>query len=69
MKEGLSLFGVVNRTCTPLGKILLRQWLLRPSRELDVIKARQDGIECLLREENSASRLHAKPADAGRPAR
>ncbi|GAA5820731.1 hypothetical protein JCM3770_005267 [Rhodotorula araucariae] len=53
-KEGLSLFGLVNITRTPLGKILLRQWFLRPSLELGVIEARHDAVECFRRDVNQA---------------
>ncbi|GAA5944527.1 hypothetical protein JCM3775_003284 [Rhodotorula graminis] len=51
-KEGLSLFGIVNIARTPLGKLLMRQWFIRPSLELDVIEARHDAVECFIRDEN-----------------
>ncbi|GAA5874385.1 hypothetical protein JCM8547_005384 [Rhodosporidiobolus lusitaniae] len=51
-KEGLSLFGIVNLARTPLARVLMREWFLRPSVELDVIKARQKAVECFLRSEN-----------------
>ncbi|GJN92911.1 hypothetical protein Rhopal_005953-T1 [Rhodotorula paludigena] len=59
-KEGLSLFGIVNHTRSPLGKALLRQWFIRPSLELDVIELRLDAVECFKRETNQA------PVDAMR---
>ena len=55
-KEGLSLFGILNNTKTTLGRALMRQWFLRPSMSLDVINARHDAIECLLRPENISTR-------------
>lgn len=47
--------GVINLTCTPTGRLLLRQWTLRPSLELEVIEARHSAIECFLRSENRES--------------
>ncbi|KAK3747589.1 hypothetical protein QZH41_015825 [Actinostola sp. cb2023] len=45
-KEGLSLFGVMNRTRSTLGSRLLRQviWFMRPTRNLEVIQQRQMAI-------------------------
>ncbi|KAI3616291.1 dna mismatch repair protein msh5 [Moniliophthora roreri] len=51
-KEGLSLAGVLNITCTALGRSLMRMWLLRPSLSLSVVNARHDAVECFLRPEN-----------------
>ncbi|KAG0326787.1 MutS protein msh5 [Dissophora globulifera] len=51
-KEGLSLFGVLNQAKTPQGKYLLKQWLLRPSLDLNVIYARHQSVECFVRTEN-----------------
>ncbi|GAA5933957.1 hypothetical protein JCM10213_008486 [Rhodosporidiobolus nylandii] len=51
-KEGLSLFGIVNLARTPLGRLLMKQWFLRPSLELDVIENRHLAVECFLRSEN-----------------
>ncbi|KAI9616097.1 hypothetical protein KEM48_005354 [Puccinia striiformis f. sp. tritici PST-130] len=52
-KEGLSLYGILNECITHNGKLLLRNWLLRPSTELKVIESRQDAIECFLESENA----------------
>ncbi|KAI0789758.1 DNA mismatch repair protein MutS [Abortiporus biennis] len=59
-KEGLSLFGILNSTRTSLGRSLLREWLLRPSLSLDVIKGRHDAVSCFTRPENIsvAQRMH-----------
>ncbi|GAA6033865.1 hypothetical protein JCM8097_000376 [Rhodosporidiobolus ruineniae] len=51
-KEGLSLFGIVNIARTPLGRVLMKQWFLRPSLEVDVINSRHAAVECFLRSEN-----------------
>ncbi|KAG1801295.1 DNA mismatch repair protein MutS [Suillus subaureus] len=53
-KEGLSLFGILDNTRTPLGRSLLRTWLMRPSLSIPVIAARHDAIECFLHPENLA---------------
>lgn len=52
VKEGLSLFGILNQTKTPLGKFLLKSWFQRPSLEISVIKARQNVINNLLKGDN-----------------
>ncbi|GAA6004146.1 hypothetical protein JCM10207_002453 [Rhodosporidiobolus poonsookiae] len=52
IKEGLSLFGIVNLARTPLGRKLLKQWFIRPSLELDVIEGRHLAVECFLHSEN-----------------
>ncbi|GAA5983518.1 hypothetical protein JCM11641_005836 [Rhodosporidiobolus odoratus] len=51
-KEGLSLFGIVNVARTPLGRLLMKQWFIRPSLELMVIEKRHLAVECFLRSEN-----------------
>ncbi|KAI9006039.1 muts domain V-domain-containing protein [Gaertneriomyces semiglobifer] len=48
-KEGLSLFGILNNTKTPLGRSLLRLWFLRPSMDIEVIQQRHDAIAFFLR--------------------
>ncbi|MBQ7190834.1 MAG: DNA mismatch repair protein MutS [Kiritimatiellae bacterium] len=45
-----SLLGVLRNTCTPMGARLLQNWLLRPLRSLDGIRARQDVVELFTRE-------------------
>jgi DNA mismatch repair protein MutS len=39
-REG-SLLGVIDRTCTPMGRRMLRQWLLHPLNDLTKIQVRQ----------------------------
>jgi len=40
--EGTSLRGAIDRTLTPMGARLLREWILHPLRDADAIRARQD---------------------------
>ncbi|KAF9106612.1 MutS protein msh5 [Mortierella sp. AM989] len=51
-KEGLSLYGILNQTKTSQGRYLLKQWLLRPSLDLSIIRARHQSVECFFRTEN-----------------
>lgn len=44
-KEGLSVFGLFNKCLTSQGSNYLRLQLLRPTRNLDVLKRRLDVIE------------------------
>ncbi|KTG02838.1 hypothetical protein cypCar_00021155 [Cyprinus carpio] len=43
-KEGLSLYGVLNRCRSKFGSLLLRQWFHRPTRDLNILKKRQEVI-------------------------
>ncbi|KAK3089281.1 hypothetical protein FSP39_002315 [Pinctada imbricata] len=43
-KEGLSLFGIMNRCKSPTGSKLMRLWFLRPLRDLDILRQRQEAI-------------------------
>ncbi len=42
---GVTLFRSLDATVTPMGKRLLRAWMLRPSLEIDEIQARLDAVE------------------------
>jgi DNA mismatch repair protein MutS len=42
-----SLLWAIDRTCSGPGGRLLREWLLRPLRDIDAIRARQDAVERL----------------------
>src|SRR5580693_4932801 len=42
---GITLFRSIDAAVTPMGKRLLRAWLLRPSRDLAEINARLDAVE------------------------
>ncbi|KAI4754544.1 hypothetical protein E4T52_13305 [Aureobasidium sp. EXF-3400] len=53
-KEGLSVYGLFHGLArTPQGKLLLRQYFLRPATNPEVINERLDSISLLLRSENS----------------
>ncbi len=47
---GVTLFRSIDATVTPMGKRLLRSWLLRPSIELAEINARLDAVESQVKE-------------------
>ncbi|GAB7338813.1 hypothetical protein MBLNU457_5511t2 [Dothideomycetes sp. NU457] len=52
-KEGFSVYGLFHHlACTPQGKLLLRQYFLRPSLNLDVINQRLDATTMMLRPNN-----------------
>src|SRR5512135_892138 len=42
---GVTLFRCMDETVTPMGKRLLRAWMLRPSVDVGEIKGRQDAVE------------------------
>ncbi|KAM3287524.1 DNA mismatch repair protein MSH5 isoform X10 [Capsicum chacoense] len=55
-KEGFSVFGMMNKCVTPMGRRLLRNWFLRPILDLDNLNRRLDTISFFLSaEEISAS--------------
>ncbi len=43
-----SLLGVLDKTVTPIGKRMIRQWVNKPLINLDTIHTRQTAIQCLL---------------------
>jgi len=45
-----TLLGVLDRTATPMGARLLRDWILHPLTDIEVLTARQDLIAALLEE-------------------
>jgi DNA mismatch repair protein MutS len=47
---GVTLFRSIDATVTPMGKRLLRSWLLRPSIDLSEINARLDAVESQVNE-------------------
>ncbi|RAL48978.1 hypothetical protein DM860_001298 [Cuscuta australis] len=47
-KEGFSVFGMMNKCVTPLGRRLLRSWFLRPILDLDDLNGRLDAISFFL---------------------
>ncbi len=44
-----SLLGVLDRTVTPMGKRLIRQWVSKPLLDVDAIRKRQDGVEAFFK--------------------
>src|SRR5438270_1911288 len=47
---GVTLFRAIDATVTPMGKRLLRSWMLRPSIDLAEINARLDAVEAEVRD-------------------
>lgn len=45
-----SLLGAIDRTSTPMGARKLRNWVLHPVRDLEVLVGRQDLVEALIKE-------------------
>ncbi|KAK9821426.1 hypothetical protein WJX81_003661 [Elliptochloris bilobata] len=46
-KEGFSVFGVLDKCVTSMGRRLLRLWFMRPIVDLDALNDRQDAIQVL----------------------
>ncbi|XP_077862967.1 mutS protein homolog 5-like [Saccoglossus kowalevskii] len=51
-KEGLSLFGIMNRTKSVIGSKMLRLWFLRPLQDVQILKERQDAVAFFLSPRN-----------------
>jgi DNA mismatch repair protein MutS len=47
--DDITLFRAIDHTCTPMGKRLLRAWMLRPSIDVNEINARLDAVEAAIR--------------------
>ncbi|MDH3253820.1 MAG: DNA mismatch repair protein MutS, partial [Acidobacteriota bacterium] len=67
--HGGTLLSVVDRTLTPPGGRLLREWLQRPLRTVKEIDARHDGVAELLADESRRRRIRERLASIGDPAR
>ncbi|XP_038567434.1 mutS protein homolog 5 isoform X6 [Micropterus salmoides] len=52
-KEGLSLYGILNRCRCKFGSKLLRQWFMRPTQDLAVLHRRQEVIRFFTSPRNS----------------
>jgi len=52
-----SLLGAIDRTSTPMGARKLRHWVQHPIRDLEVLVARQEVVEALIRETFLLNRL------------
>lgn len=50
--EGLSLFGIMNKCKTPVGKKLMREWFLRPLLDQEMIFERHQAVSYFLRPTN-----------------
>lgn len=48
--DGLSLYSVINRTITPMGARMLRQWLAFPLLDIEKIRFRQNAVECFFKD-------------------
>ena len=55
--QGTSLYYVLNRCRTPMGKRLLKEWILSPLQDLDAIGQRQSSIAVLVQERQLAAEL------------
>ncbi len=56
-ERGTTLLSVLDRTVTPMGTRLIRQWLLAPLRDAAAIRARHDAVEVLARDGRGRDRL------------
>ncbi|KAK8467153.1 hypothetical protein PHAVU_008G268900 [Phaseolus vulgaris] len=56
-KEGFSVFGMMNKCVTPMGRRLLRNWFLRPILDLEVLNYRLNCISFFLRSEELVASL------------
>ncbi|MDX2193566.1 MAG: DNA mismatch repair protein MutS [Gemmatimonadales bacterium] len=54
---GTTLLAVLDRTLTPMGARLLRQWLLSPLRDVAAITARHDALDVLVADGRGRARL------------
>lgn len=59
-KEGFSVFGLMNKCVSPMGKRLLKMWFLRPIINLAVIQARQAAISNFLSTQEVMTNLQVK---------
>ncbi len=55
--RGVTLLEVIDRTVTPMGARLLRQWLLAPLRAVDRIRERLDAVTLLVEEQPGRDRM------------
>lgn len=55
--RNMSLLGVLDRTVTPMGARLMRDWIVHPLRNLEQIHLRQDAIQTFLEDPLSLTRL------------
>ncbi len=58
-----SLVGAIDRTQTPMGSRLLRNWLCYPLNEIGVIRQRQDAVEQLMNAEHALTKVRQALGD------
>ncbi|MDN5318846.1 MAG: mismatch repair protein MutS [Thermovirga sp.] len=63
--DKLTLFSVLNRCSTPMGKRLLKEWLLHPLVDHEQIRKRHDGVEKLLQNWTELQRLREVLSSCG----
>jgi DNA mismatch repair protein MutS len=56
-ERGMTLLEVVDRTLTPMGARLLRQWLLAPLRAAEPIRERHDAVQVLAEDDRGRERI------------
>lgn len=61
--NGVTLFEVLDETCTPMGARLLHKWIIMPLKELKPIQERLETVDFLVKNETLADELlqHIKP--------
>jgi DNA mismatch repair protein MutS len=62
---GPSLYSVLNRCRTPMGRRLLKDWITHPSKSRDMIEFRQDCIEYLVSDNFPRKKLSAALSSCG----
>jgi DNA mismatch repair protein MutS len=60
-----TLLSVLSKTVTPMGKRKLKQWMLRPLREIREIESRQDAVEELARDALNRKGISGSLRDVG----
>ena len=59
-KEGFSVFGLMNKCVSPMGRRLLKLWFLRPIINLAVIEERHTAISSFLSSQEVMKSLQAR---------
>ena len=64
-REGVSLVDVIDRSCTPMGARLLRQWLAMPVMDLKELESRYDVVQLLHDNEELLAELQDNLGEIG----
>ena len=64
-KDGVSLIDVIDRTSSPMGARLLRNWLALPIMDLDELKERQDIVQAFVSDPEKLAELRSLISDIG----